>query len=166
MNKYLIICIDDEREVLDSVLHDITDLEAHFMLEAAESVAEAREVIIDAQKEGVTLALVLCDHQMPKETGIDFLIELTEKDETKNAQKILLTGQAGLPETITAINNHSIDYFIAKPWNKDELKAVVIEQLTEFVIQHDKNPMTWASTLDTGKILNAISQNRQSLSDY
>ncbi|WP_421352802.1 response regulator [Aeromonas sp. 604443] len=43
MNKhYLILCVDDEREVLDAVIHDLAPFRSHFELEAAESVDEAR----------------------------------------------------------------------------------------------------------------------------
>lgn len=79
MNKLMILCIDDEREVLDSVVQDIECFEENFIIEAAQSVAEARSVIDDYRSQDVPLALVLCDHIMPEQTGISFLIELTNK---------------------------------------------------------------------------------------
>ncbi|GHY16562.1 response regulator [Vibrio cholerae] len=79
MNKFLILCVDDEREVLDSVVQDLDCFEEHFIIEAAESVAEAKSVIEDYRQEAIPLALILCDHIMPEQTGIQFLIELNQE---------------------------------------------------------------------------------------
>ncbi len=107
MNKYLILCVDDEREVLDSVIQDLDEFEEHFVVEAAESVAEAKDIIADCANESTPLALILCDHIMPEQTGIEFLIELAQEEETENCRKLLLTGQAGLEDTVEAINHSS-----------------------------------------------------------
>lgn len=95
MNKFLILCVDDEREVLDSVVQDLDCFEEHFIIEAAESVAEAKSVIEDYRQEAIPLALILCDHIMPEQTGIQFLIELNQEADTTRTRKMLLTGQAG-----------------------------------------------------------------------
>ncbi len=79
MNKFLILCVDDEREVLDSVVQDLDCFEEHFIIEAAESVAEAKSVIEDYRQEAIPLALILCDHIMPEQTGIQFLLSSTKK---------------------------------------------------------------------------------------
>lgn len=93
MSKYLILCVDDERDVLDSVLNDLDELEEHFVIEAAESVAEARDILADAVSDDVKLALVLCDHIMPDDLGVDFLIELNRDELTSAAKKVLLTAK-------------------------------------------------------------------------
>lgn len=89
MNKFLILCVDDEREVLDSVVQDLDCFEEHFIIEAAESVAEAKSVIDDYRQEDVPLALILCDHIMPEQTGIQFLIEPQSRSRHgKNTQNV------------------------------------------------------------------------------
>ena len=88
MTKYLILCVDDEREVLDSVLQDLIPFEDNFVVEGAESVTEAKQVIEEMAEDGIQLALILCDHIMPEQTGISFLIELSQNDETKDTFKI------------------------------------------------------------------------------
>ncbi|OXX26225.1 response regulator, partial [Vibrio sp. V08_P9A1T1] len=117
MNKFLILCVDDEREVLDSVIQDLDEFEEFFILEAAESVAEAKEVIADHQAQNIKLALILCDHIMPEQTGISFLIELSRNEETQHTRKVLLTGQAGLEDTVEAVNHASLHFYVAKPWD-------------------------------------------------
>ncbi len=165
MNKYLILCVDDEREVLDSVLHDLSSLEEYFIIEAAESVDEAKEVLADTIADHIPLALILCDHIMPGETGIDFLIELKKQTETTRSRRVLLTGQAGLEETVQAVNHASLDYYISKPWDGDQLKDIVVDQLTTYIIDNEKELMPWARVLDTSRIMTALSDKRLSLSD-
>ncbi|UPQ88936.1 response regulator [Vibrio sinaloensis] len=162
MNKYLILCVDDEREVLDSVIQDLDCFEEHFVLEAAESVAEAKSLIQDSLAEDVKLALILCDHIMPEQTGIQFLIELNEDEHTKTARKLLLTGQAGLEDTVEAVNHSSLDFYIAKPWRGDELREIVKNQLTTYMIGNEPELMPWAQVLDTEQIFAAIAKNRVS----
>ncbi|MGR5501349.1 response regulator [Vibrio sp. DNB22_10_4] len=160
MTEYLILCVDDEREVLDSVLQDLDDFEEHFIVEGAESVDEAREVIADHTRDGARLALILCDHIMPEQTGVSFLIELSEDEHAKSCKKVLLTGQAGHEDTIEAVNHACLDFYISKPWKGDELRAVVKQQLTDYMIANTQDLMPWARVLDTERIFNAISDNR------
>lgn len=163
MNKYLILCVDDEREVLDSVVNDLSIFEEHFIIEAASSVFEAEDIL--NSNPDLKLALIFCDHIMPKERGIDFLIKLNKNTNTVKSKKVLLTGQADLDDTVQAINQADLDYFIAKPWQKEELQKVAIDQLTQYIIQHDSNLISWLNILDTEKIINAISDIRQELGD-
>ena len=160
MNKYLILCVDDEREVLESVVQDLSDFEDNFIIEGAESVAEAKEVLEECTEDGIELALILCDHIMPEQTGISFLIELNQEKATHAAKKLLLTGQADLEATIEAVNSASLDFYIAKPWHGDELVNTVTQQLTQFMIENESDLMPWGRILDTEKIFNAIAEKR------
>ncbi len=160
MKKYLILCVDDEREVLDSVVQDLSRFEAHFIIEGAESVAEAKEVIAEYADDDIKLALILCDHIMPEQTGISFLIELNQYETTRPAKKLLLTGQADLEDTIQAVNSASLDYYIAKPWQKDELVRTLTQQLTQYMVDNETDLMPWGKVLDTEKIFNAIAAKR------
>ncbi|EGU9320021.1 TPA: response regulator [Vibrio parahaemolyticus] len=165
MTKYLILCVDDEREVLDSVLQDLAPFEEHFIVEGAESVTEAKQVIEDMAEEEVQLALILCDHIMPEQTGISFLIELSQNGDTKAARKVLLTGQAGLEDTVEAVNHASLDYYIAKPWKGEDLRQAITSQLTAFVIENDDNLLSWTTILDSEAILNAMADRRASFGE-
>ncbi len=165
MSNYLILCVDDEREVLDSVLQDLSDFEDHFIIEGAESAEEAKKVIEEYQNEGANLALILCDHIMPNQTGVSFLIELHDDEKYKSVRKVLLTGQAGHDDTIEAVNHSSLDFYIAKPWSGEQLREVVTQQLTEYMIANEKNLAPWATVLDTEKIFNALAANRMSFGE-
>lgn len=165
MNKYLILCVDDEREVLDSVIQDLDCFEEHFMIEPAESVQEAKQLLKELRHEDVKLALILCDHIMPQQTGIQFLIELNQDERTKAARKLLLTGQAGLEDTVEAVNHSSLDFYIAKPWQGDDLRQIVKNQLTTYIIEHETDLMPWAAALDTERVFDAMAKNRLAYGD-
>jgi response regulator RpfG family c-di-GMP phosphodiesterase len=102
---------------------------------------------------------------MPEQTGISFLIELNQNEQTRMTKKLLLTGQAGLEDTVDAINHSSLDFYIAKPWLGDELRAVIKSQLTHYMIDNEPELMPWAAVLDTEKIFDAIAKNRLSFGE-
>lgn len=158
MKNYVILCVDDEREVLDALVADLAPFEKMgFRLEAASSVAEARQV---SQALGEDqLALVLCDHLMPGELGVDYLVSLSKRHETRRARKVLVTGQAGLQDTIKAVNEAGLDHYVAKPWSAEPLRLVVRRLLTDFVIDVDEAPQRFAHGLDFARIMEAVRGN-------
>ncbi|PJG58741.1 response regulator [Aeromonas cavernicola] len=157
MKHYLILCVDDEREVLDAVIHDLTPFSSHFELEAAESVDEAREVLNEWESEGGKLALILCDHIMPGTLGVDFLVELNQRASTRASRKLLLTGQAGLEATVAAVNRGGLHYYLAKPWQLDTLQDAVREQLTDYLLAEDgDNAFHYAPRLNQARLFAAI----------
>ncbi|MFM5617153.1 response regulator [Aeromonas veronii] len=158
MNKhYLILCVDDEREVLDAVIHDLAPFRSHFELEAAESVDEARAVVEEWERDGNKLALILCDHIMPGTLGIDFLVELNRRASTRASRKLLLTGQAGLEATVEAVNRGGLHYYLAKPWKLETLQEAVREQLTDYLLAEDgENAFHFAPLLNQARLFAAI----------
>lgn len=152
--NYVILCVDDEREVLDALGADLKPFEkSGFVLEFASSVAEARDVVADLEEDA--LALVLCDHLMPGTTGADFLVELFKNEGTKRTKKVLVTGQASLQDTVKAVNYAKLDHYVAKPWKGPELVKLVKDLLTDYVIAVDEEPQKFALALDFARIMEA-----------
>ena len=159
MSKIYILLVEDEPEVLDVIVKDLKSLESFFPIETARSVAEVRKVVKSIIDKGDMVGLFLCDHVMPNENGVDFLVELQHESTTKKSKKVLLTGQAGLEATIKAINEAGLNNYISKPWKKDELLTIVKNNLTDFVIANTKDLMQYMSILDGGKIAEALRSN-------
>lgn len=134
MNKLNLLCIDDQREILAALEKDLEDLASHCRLEFCESAAEAAEVLDDFHGKGYQPALVICDHVMPGRNGVEFLAELHRDPRFPNTRKLLLTGLATHQDTIAAINQAHIDFYIEKPWNRDPLQAAARKLLTSFVL--------------------------------
>jgi CheY-like chemotaxis protein len=154
--KYVILIVDDEREVLDTVEADLAPFRSHFQIDLAQSADEAQEAIRDLEKRGDTLALVLCDHLMPGVRGVDLLIALHHNESTRAAKKVLLTGQASHQDTISAINSAGLDHYIAKPWSASDLCTVTQKLLTDFVLAHDRDPARFSEVLDSARIFTHI----------
>lgn len=93
MGKSMIVCVDDEQIVLNSLN---TQLKRKFgdqyHYEFAESGDEALEVIQDMEEEGYTLVMVISDQIMPGMKGDELLTEVHKK--YPKVIKIMLTGQA------------------------------------------------------------------------
>ncbi len=132
-----IVCIDDQRVILMALQKDLSEFKPVFTLWDCESALEAKEVMneIFARKEKI--ALIICDHVMPKTNGIEFLIEINDDDRFEHTKKVLLTGMATQEDATHAINQADIDRFVEKPWEGDELRSMVSELLTVYIIQKD-----------------------------
>ncbi len=148
MSKIHIVCIEDEPDVLEAVVHELEPLEDVFPVEAAESAKEARALLTSIVKRGDEVGLLLCDHIMPGENGVDLLVDLQKDEKWKATRKVLLTGQAGLEATVKAVNQAELSHYIAKPWDGDELVQVVKDELTHFIRARDLNPMPYMRHLN------------------
>lgn len=156
MNRICILCVDDEPEVLEAIERDLRLFDDMFPVELAASAEEARKLCarIDSREDRV--GLIVCDHLMPGETGVELLASLDEVPGAGLARKVLLTGQAGHEDTIEAINQAGLDYYISKPWKGEHLQQVVRNLLTQYVLDHSSDPMSFMSVLDAGMIAEAI----------
>jgi two-component system, OmpR family, phosphate regulon response regulator PhoB len=160
VSELVILCVDDEPEVRDALLRDLVPYGAVARVEAAEDVPDARAVVRECKAAGDRLALVLCDHRMPGEDGVSFLVELDQDPDTAPARKVLVTGQAGLEDTVRAVNQAHLDHYVAKPWTAEELRQVVDEQLTDFVLDEVDDLLPYVSVLDGRRILEAVAQRK------
>lgn len=156
MNKPLIVCVEDEREVLDALVRDLKPFAEAFRIEATQTADEALHVIERAEAVGDPIALVLADHIMPGKTGVDLLVELTHRPGTVSTRKVLVTAQAGQQDTIRAVNEAHLDHYIAKPWAREQLQAVVRSQLTDYVIARSLNLLPFLKTLNSPRLMEAI----------
>ena len=151
-----ILVVEDEAEVRDALVRDLERFAATFAVETADDVEDARTAIADLQHRGDRLALVLADHLLPGRTGVDLLVELDGDAETRPARKVLVTGQAGLEDTVRAVNEADLDHYIAKPWTRDQLESVVSEQLTSYVVDEVDDVLPYVSVLDAERLLGSL----------
>src|SRR6184192_3886102 len=113
--RHSILVIDDEPDVVESV-RDLLRLDYRVL-----GATRAREGIgILAQE---TVDVVMTDQRMPEMTGVEVLHRVRETH--PDAIRLLFTGYADLRAVIDAINRGNVYRYIAKPWNPDELQAVV-----------------------------------------
>jgi two-component system, chemotaxis family, chemotaxis protein CheY len=148
MKKLNILCVDDQREVLAAIKKDLEILSPAFNIVDCESANEADEVMneIAAKDEGV--ALIICDHIMPGENGINFLSRVNADQRFYHTKKFILTGLANHTDTIQAINDAEINAYLEKPWIQEEFISIVKKLLTRYVVETDTDTQELMPYLD------------------
>ncbi|HOW66437.1 MAG TPA: response regulator [Candidatus Paceibacterota bacterium] len=158
MSQIFILCVEDEPEVLEAVVRDLAPFEPLFTIEATASADEARRVVASVILPAGKLGVVVCDHIMPGEDGVSFLVALQRDPRTAAARKILLTAHAGLEATVEAVNHAGLNHYVAKPWKAEELVAIVRHQLTEFVAAEETNLIPYLGVLEADRLADRIRQ--------
>ena len=129
MDKGFIICVDDEESVVSTLKEQLAKYFGHtHEIEVATSGNQSWEIIQEIISEGGSVEVVITDQVMPGLKGDELLEKVNQI--SPDTIKILLTGQAGLQDTIDAINKGGLNYFVEKPWKIEELH-VHIERLIQ-----------------------------------
>lgn len=119
MKKKLILCVDDEKVVLNSLVQQLqSGLGNAYLYEIAESAEEAWEIIDELQNE-IEMVLIISDWLMPGMKGDEFLVVLHEK--FPNVVTMMLTGQADENAVKNAKKHANLFACLRKPWDKDDL---------------------------------------------
>ena len=153
MEKITILCVDDQAEVLDSVVRDLRPLQAFFRVEEAGSAEEAKKILDETSRSGDYIGLVISDHVMPGETGVELLGAVYRDDRFADTKKILLTGQANHADTIRAINEARIDNYFEKPWKPEDLVSTAKKLLTQFILKKGIDYKDFMPVLDQATLL-------------
>jgi DNA-binding NtrC family response regulator len=127
--KKAILCVDDEKIVLDSLLDQfMVTFGDEFHYEIAMSAEEAWEAIDFMVEDGIQMVLVISDWLMPGVKGDKFLIDLHQRYPA--TVKILLTGQAEEDAVQNAFQHADLYAYIKKPWTEQELFSYVNKALS------------------------------------
>ena len=131
MKKPVIICVDDEQTILDSLEIDLLKaFEDKYLIETAQSGEEALELLSELLAEQYEVPVVISDQIMPNMKGDELLRSVHAI--SPNTLKIMLTGQADLEAVANAINYAKLYRYIPKPWQCDDLKLTVTEAIYRY----------------------------------
>ncbi len=129
--KPVIICVDDERNVLKSLRAELQEAMGNdYLIEIAEEGEEALELLEELLEDEYEIPLIISDQIMPKMKGDELLKCVREL--SPNTLKILLTGQADLEAVGRAIKYAKLYRYIAKPWDSQDLSLTVKEALNSY----------------------------------
>ncbi|NMG09624.1 response regulator [Brasilonema sp. UFV-L1] len=144
--KQKILVVDDEQDNLDllyrTFYRDFDVLKADSGMKALQMLATEGEV-----------AVIISDQRMPQMKGTEFLRQTVPQ--YPDTVRIILTGFTDIEDLVEAINAGQVYKYITKPWNREELKAVVqqaaqtydlLKQRTE-ELQRVHAPMSLLSVL-------------------
>ncbi len=156
MDKIYIICVDDQPEVLDSVMRDLRPLAPLIRVEDASGTADCMRLIEQIDEEGGHVAVVISDQVMPGESGTGLLGKIAGDRRFRHTRKVLLTGQATHADTINAINEGQVDNYVEKPWEAAKLLAVVKRLLTHYIVDAGLDYKTYMSVLDAQTLFSKL----------
>jgi CheY-like chemotaxis protein len=124
MFETAILCVDDEKLVLDSLR---IQLSRHFssrhQLEFAQDAKEGLDVIGDLADDGIKTVLVISDWMMPGMKGDEFLE--TVKKHYPEMNTMILTGQANEEKLEELKTSGVTNMVLHKPWREEELVKTI-----------------------------------------
>ncbi|NIV16615.1 MAG: FAD-dependent oxidoreductase, partial [Aliifodinibius sp.] len=129
MAKPVIISVDDEPQVLNSIVRDLRQkYSKDYRIMRAGSGKEALDIIGQLKNRNEAVALFVVDQRMPQMEGTELLTEARKF--YPDAKKVLLTAYADTEAAITSINSIELDYYLLKPWDPpEELLYPVLDDL-------------------------------------
>jgi CheY-like chemotaxis protein len=129
MTKPVILCVDDEKLVLESLKRQLkTAFCDAYRYEVAQDAAEALELIKELTEEEIII-IIVSDWLMPGMRGDEFLIRVHQQ--FPNIIKIMLTGQADEAAIERAIRQANLYRCLDKPWSKEELVETIQSALAK-----------------------------------
>ncbi|MBC5831271.1 ATP-binding protein [Vibrio metschnikovii] len=155
MNRYALLCLDNNPISIEQWRHELSVFSAKFDLYTADSIVEAQQALEFIQENQQTAALVIASHHEGF-NGAEFLVQLDKSPETKHARKILISSGQDIQAILNAVNEGRLDYCLTKPLQDNVLCKTVLQELTTYVLDNDKdNILTYSTLLDQTRILRA-----------
>lgn len=133
MKKCAILCVDDEKMILNSLKTQLKEkFGSAYTYETAENAIEAIEVIDELIEDNVHVVVIVSDWLMPGIKGDEFLIKVHKKH--PEIVKIMLTGQADESAIERSRKEADLFHCIMKPWTEKELIETIHSALKKFHI--------------------------------
>ncbi|HZW32643.1 MAG TPA: hybrid sensor histidine kinase/response regulator [Isosphaeraceae bacterium] len=125
-----LLVVDDEPEVLRSV-YDL--LRIDYQVVTCASGPRALDVLRSAED----IHVIMTDQRMPEMTGVELLRQA--KAIRPETTRLLFTAYADIRTVIDAINQGHVFRYLAKPWDPEELEAVVRQGVEHHNLIVEKN---------------------------
>ena len=151
-----ILFVDDEILILKSLERLFED--EGYLLFKATGGEEALEFLT---KQKVTL--IVSDYRMPQMDGVTFLEKASAI--CPDALRIMLTGYADMEAIIKSINYGQVFRFISKPWDEEELKALIRNCIQHYNILEENKYLNEISKTQNDELKNLNQQLQQSLDE-
>jgi len=118
-----VLLIDDEPSVRNLFMLSMPVDQVHLM--TAESPAQAYEILANHE-----VGVIVSDQHLPGEDGVSFFTRI--KKMYPRTVRMLLTADDGAEMLMNAINHGEIYRFIVKPWDIEQVTALVLEGLARY----------------------------------
>lgn len=130
VNKMVVICVDDEETVLQSLELELANKLENCILELAQSGEEALEICQEYKDKNYDIPVVICDYIMPNLKGDEVLKRINQT--LPHTHNIMLTGQADVSGVVRAINDAHLYRYISKPWEREDLFLTISSAIDHY----------------------------------
>lgn len=154
--KPSILVVDDEPDNLDLLYRTF---HREFKVLRAENGPAALEILAQVGE----VAVIISDQRMPLMSGTEFLsLTATQYPDTI---RIILTGYTDVVDLVEAINSGKVFKYVTKPWDDEELRAVVRQAVdTHNVLKTRTQELR--RTLRQESLLNAVTNTIRGALNY
>jgi DNA-binding response OmpR family regulator len=143
LKKPVILCVDDEQTVLDSLKIELKrTFSDQYLIETAESSEEALELVKQLIEDQYELPVVISDYIMPDMKGDELLTQIHTISPA--TAKVMLTGQASFEAIEKMLQQAKLYRFLKKPWQPEDL----IFTLSEAIKSYFRDQELTAKTLE------------------
>jgi response regulator RpfG family c-di-GMP phosphodiesterase len=145
IRKPSILVVDDEVGILKSIRRALLkiDVEITFI-----DVPEKAIAMLSKKKFDV----VLSDMKMPNMTGAELLANVAEKQ--PDSFRIILSGYSDAESMLAAINHGKVHRYLKKPWNNDELVAVINDGIELSKLRYENGRLIKLTQAQNKKLAN------------
>lgn len=128
MPEKAILCVDDEKFVLDSLKEQLKSrFGQQYLYETAQGADDAWEIIEELVDDQIEILIIVSDWLMPGMKGDEFLIKVHQN--YPNITTVMLTGQADEAAVNRAKKEANLFRCLHKPWTEKELADTIIAAL-------------------------------------
>ncbi|MDX2242835.1 MAG: response regulator, partial [Leptolyngbyaceae cyanobacterium bins.302] len=145
--KAKMLVVDDEPDNLDLLYRTFR---RDFQVLKAESGVHALELLASEGE----VAVIISDQRMPEMKGTEFLSRTVPQ--FPDTMRIILTGFTDVEDLVEAINSGQVYKYITKPWNPDELKAVVQRAAETYELLKQRTEELQRSQSQTALLYNIV----------
>ncbi len=153
--RYRVLLVDDEESILRALRRLLRG--QPYEVVTAGGAEEALRLL-----EREPAHLVMSDHRMPGQTGVEFLREVRRR--WPDTIRIILSGYTEVKAIIDAINDGEVYKYLTKPWNEEEIKLHLVRALEQYELQAENERLTREIVAQNDKLreLNALLDQRAS----
>jgi len=128
MPKQAILCVDDEAIIVIAMKQELKGHFGHaYYIDTALSAQEAFNKIDEMVENGIELVAIISDWLMPGMKGDEFLTKIHAI--YPDIKLVMLTGHASESEMADLAREVSLEAFIRKPWNAEQLVSGIDKAL-------------------------------------
>jgi len=131
-SKAKLLYVDDE---IDNLIAFKAMFRRDYDIVTASSGAEAIQLLEEHK-----FPMVISDQRMPEMTGVELFSKI--KDKYPEVIRIVVTGYTDFDGIVDAINKGKVYYYIAKPWNADEVKLIIANALETYNLRVNNKTLT------------------------